>query len=137
MKYISFDPGKNTGVVCWNENGEPIRIEEMRQEALDEFLDTVGEETKVFIIEEYRVYSHVRHTGSKIETIQVIGQLKAAARRNNIHVVEQRANIKGIAAKWSGVKVPHGHMPDQMAALLHGYYYLHQIGIIKPRVLED
>ena len=64
MKYISFDPGKNTGVVCWNENGEPIRIEEMRQEALDEFLDTVGEETKVFIIEEYRVYPHVRHPGS-------------------------------------------------------------------------
>lgn len=148
IKYISFDPGLSTGVVCWDEKGEPTTMEDMNQIELDTFLirlesltSEILEEGKnipeVFIIEEYRIYPHVKHYGSKVETVQVIGQIKAFARKHSIKIVEQKAAVKNIAALWSGMKISLGHMPDWQAAYLHGYYYLHNIGVIKARVLDE
>lgn len=142
---ISFDPGHNTGVVEWEygesegEDAKPIKVTTLVQSELDAYLqglESVELKPEVFVIEEYRVYSHIPHHGSKVETIQVIGQLKAFARRYKIKVVEQRASIKNIAAKWAGVKIPKGHMPDWQAAYLHGYHYLHMTDKIAPRVLK-
>ncbi len=140
-KYISFDPGLRTGICGWNEFGVPILIHKTVHGdiALDEFLDTLEEDPPdLFSIEEYVVYgSNLKaNVGSKVHTAQVIGSLKSWARRHSVSVVEQRADIKTIAAKWSGTVVPKGHMPDWRAAYLHGYYYLHRAGVIKPRVLE-
>lgn len=141
MKFVSFDPGLRTGIAGWNEQGVNVLIHKTVQgdAALDEFLDTLEEHpVKVFIIEEYRVYGSKlsANVGSKVHTAQVIGSLKSWARRHNITVFEQRADIKPIAARWSGTVIPRGHMPDWMAAFLHGHYYLTNIGLLKPRVLE-
>lgn len=140
-KYMAFDPGLRTGIAGWNEFGVITLIHKTvhGDEALDAFLDTLdADPPDIFIIEEYRVYGSNlgANVGSKVHTAQVIGSLKSWARRRNVIVVEQRADIKGTAAKWSGTVIPRGHMPDWMAAFLHGYYYLHNIGVIKPRVLE-
>jgi hypothetical protein len=142
IKYVSWDPGQTTGMVHWNEKGEPINVKELKgDEALDEALDELEPATEIetFIIEEYRVYGSkaIAHVGSKVLTAQVIGNLKAWARRHNIKVVEQRSDIKNIAAKWSQTKIPKGHMPDWMAAYLHGYYYLHNKGLIRAKVLDS
>ena len=141
IKYVSWDPGKTTGVTCWSAEGQALNIKDLvGDEVLDGFLDSLeGEEIEAFIIEEYRIYGSkaVAHVGSRVETAQVIGNLKAWARRRNIKIVEQRSDIKPIAAKWSQVKVPKGHMPDWMAAYLHGYYYLHNKGIIRAKVLDS
>lgn len=141
IKFVAFDPGLRTGIAAWNENAviQIVHKTVHGDTALDEFLDSLEDEhPDVFIIEEYRVYGSNlgANVGSKVHTAQVIGSLKSWARRHNVIVVEQRADIKGIAAGWSGTVVPKGHMPDWMAAFLHGYYYLHKIGLIKPRVLE-
>lgn len=139
--YVAFDPGLRTGIAAWDKDANIQIINKVVHGdiALDEFLDTLEEHpVEYFIIEEYRVYgSNLKaNVGSKVHTAQVIGSLKSWARRHNVKVVEQRADIKNVAALWSGTKIPKGHMPDWMAAFLHGYYYLHSIKKIKPRVLE-
>lgn len=147
IKFVAFDPGLRTGIAGWNAQAVPILIHKTvhGDAALDEFLDTLEDHpVDLFIIEEYRVYGSNlgANVGTKVHTAQVIGSLKSWARRHNVAVVEQRADIKDIAAKWSGTKIPKSpsgkktHMPDWMAAYLHGYYYLHNVGLIKPRVLE-
>lgn len=138
--YISFDPGKTTGVVQWDGYGNPTGFHELDEEGLDEFLDCIESwpiKPKVVILEEYRVYASYNHTGSKVITIQVIGGIKRTARRVKAGVAEVRADNKRIAALWSGTSVPKGHMPHWMAAFLVGYWYLHTNGIIKARVLDE
>jgi hypothetical protein len=147
--WISFDPGKTTGVTVWGCNSleeEPqcISVHQLNQEELDNFLDQVEmfdpSSTKAFIIEEYIIFGHKKeaHVGSKVETIQVIGQLKAFARKYKIKVVEQPARILTIAQLWSGCKIPSDHSISHWAsAYNHAYYYLHKQGLIKARVLES
>lgn len=138
--YISFDPGKRTGVVGWNATGVPLFLVTYLQDGLDNFLNNMEnlKNVKGIAIEEYRVYGHVNHIGSKVETVQVIGQIKAVARRHRIEVTEIPASDKRIAAKWAGVKIPKGHMDDALSAYLIGYYYLHYIKkVIKPRLVEE
>ncbi len=142
IKYASFDPGgspgkKSTGIVTWNTKGLPVDILKVDQDGLDKFLQG-KEETPpdVFIYETYRIYGGFSQVGSKVHTVRVIGQITAWARRHKVELIEQPSDIKGTAAKWAGIKVPQGHMPDSIAAYLHGYYYLHRLGVIPARVLE-
>lgn len=139
--YASFDPGKRTGVALWDEHGKCTFKGILLENELDLFLDGIrGTRTyKKFIIEEYRVYGGklAAHAGSKVETIQVIGQIKSVARSLNVSIVEQPASILKIASMWSGVKKRGQHWPDQDSAYNHGYYYLHKLGIIRARVLDD
>lgn len=144
IRYVSWDPGgkstkKSTGMVKWDEEGKPREVKELDQLELDKELDELEPTIIVFIIEEYVVYSHKSkaHIGSKLPTVQTIGQLKAYARKHGIKVIEQRSDIKKMASMWAQVKVPNGHMPDKMSAYLHGYYYLHRLGLIPAKVLED
>lgn len=144
--WISFDPGKTTGVTVWGENNEDqeircILVGQFNEQELDEFLDKCASiPPKVFIIEEYRIFGQKKnaHVGSKVETIQVIGQLKAFARKHKIEVVEQPANILVIAQLWSGTKMPKDHSKSHwVSAYNHAYYYLHKQGLLKARVLES
>lgn len=143
--YISFDPGTTTGVVQWNEKGEPLAFHHLSEEELDEFLDLVEawpDRPRAIIYEEYRVYGALAaaHTGSKVHTIQVIGSIKRTARKLKCLIYEVRADVKKIAALWSGVSwdfKSKRHMPHWLAAYLVGYWQLHKNGVIRPRVLDD
>ena len=82
--------------------------------------------------------SALQQSGSRLETVQVIGMIK----RSNYciglpDVVEVRADAKNTAAQWSGTRLPKGHLDNWKAAYLIGYYWLHKKGIIPPRVLEQ
>jgi hypothetical protein len=141
--WISFDPGKITGVTVWTKptEDEPqcVKVNQFNEQELDEFLDGLEGWVDVFIIEEYRIFGQKKnaHVGSKVETIQVIGQLKAYARKYKIEIVEQPARILTIAQLWSGCKIPSDHSISHWAsAYNHAYYYLHKQGLIKARVLE-
>lgn len=137
--YISFDPGKITGVVQWNSLGESLAFHHLDEDELDEFLDLVERwpvPPEAIIYEEYRVYASVPHVGSKVQTIQVIGVIKRTARKLKCPWYEVRADVKKIAALWSGVKIPKGHMPHYLAAYLVGYWKLHMLKVIKPRILK-
>jgi hypothetical protein len=94
---------------------------------------------KVFIVEGYAIRKdHLAwHSGSKVETAQTIGAIKAAARRMKIQVVEQPASILGTAPMHSGMKMPKNHaLSHGPSAYNHGYHYLLTNKIVKPRVLE-
>lgn len=145
ISYVSWDPGDTTGACCWNDKAEPVKMgphmEFKGDKERDDFLDTLeGEPIKKFIIEEYRVYGSkiVANVGSKVYTAQVIGDLKSWARRRNVQVVEQRSDIKEIGCKWAQVPYKkNSHMPDWRSAYIHGYYYLHKSGLIRPKVLDS
>jgi len=141
MNYIltAFDPGKRIGVSAWQEieDKDPFLAysETLTVKELD---DTIEElEAPVWVIEEYTVYGNVNHTGSKVETARVIGNLTGYASRKGIKVVMQPATILKIAAMHAGIKLPKGHTPDQMSSFLHGYEYLLKNGLTTPKVLMD
>lgn len=124
--------------MTWDSQGKVLAFHHLDEEQLDEFLDLVEAwptAPQYVIYEEYRVYASVNHTGSKVLTIQIIGSIKRTARRLKIRAIEVRADVKKIAAMWSGVKIPKGHMPHWMAAFLVGYWHLHKEGVIPARVL--
>lgn len=147
--WVSFDPGKTTGMTFWIKNKETeepqcILVNQFNEEELDDFLEDIGgnplKQPDVMIVEEYRIFGQKKnaHVGSKVETIQVIGQLKAFARKHKIEIVEQPANILVIAQLWSGKKMPSDHSKSHwVSAYLHAYYYLHKQGLLKARVLQE
>lgn len=146
--FLSIDPGKgkraNIGVVSWNEPPEvhPTMLTQFTKDRFDLYMDSLEENPvnlpKVIIYEGYTVFANVSHTGSKVETVQVIGQIKDFARRNKIKIIEQPSSILGIAQKWSGVQYPKGvHIPDWASAFNHGYYYLRKNKIIESRLIQE
>lgn len=147
--YIAWDPGTvRIGVAGFYLNGECGAKTQLSISGLDIYLkqlqqfidDNPDRKPKVFIIEDYRVFKHKAkiHIGSRLETARVSGAIEAFARRNNIEIVFQPSRILGITQMWSGIRMPSDHTKsDQISAFLHGYHYLYNQGIIKPRVLED
>lgn len=142
MDYVAFDPGESTGIAAWCDNHSLPTVVglEVNEEELDTFLDLLESYIpKIFIIEEYRVFNDkFNHQGDKVQTAQVIGNLKGWARRHSVQVIEQRPDCRVPAAAWAGVTLPRGHMPDWQSAFLHGYFYLYNNDIIKEsRVLKE
>ncbi len=142
IKYVSWDPGgsrkkKTTGMTKWDVDGNPRVIEQLGEEDVDRELSNMEDTVELFIIERYIPRPGVSHTGNKLLTARVIGNLEGFARRQGIEVFFQSSSILKIAAMWAQVKPPKGHLPDKISAYLHGYYYLHKNGIIPAKVLED
>lgn len=140
--YISFDPGaKFTGVVSWDDKGKMLHLAQYGEKELDKFFDTVPtEKLKTIIYELYRVFDHKlsAHRWSKVETVEAIGLIKHFARKHNLKLVSQPSNILAVAQKWSGAVIPSDHaLSHGPSAYNHGYFYLHQQGIIPARVLTD
>lgn len=143
--YISVDPGvlskDSTGITLWNRLGKPFHFNELDEVGLHQFLDWIEEGgiiIRKIITEEFRLYQNkaLQQSGSKLETVQIIGMLKRTVHKLNCEFVEVRADAKDVAAMWSQTKVPKGHMPNWMSAYLVGYYHLHEMGIIRAKVLD-
>lgn len=147
--YLSVDPGVTSGITLWNSHGKPVHYNELDIDNMNRLLDhieyriaSISFPLKQIIVEEFRLYQKlaVQQSGSKLETVQVVGMIK---RSNYVMklppVAEVRADSKEIAASWSGTKMPKRgtHMENWKAAYLVGYYWLHQQGIIPARVLEE
>lgn len=137
-KYISFDPGHLTGVATWDEEGKLTNIPiELNENDLDSFLKCLENNIPhTFIYEEWTLWKDRNRQFDKLLTVQVIGQLKSFARRYDIILIKQKPQDRLIAAKWAGVKIPKGHMPNPLSAYLHGYYYLHLQGLIPSRLIR-
>lgn len=145
--YLSVDPGVTTGITFWNTAGEPVHYNELDIPSFYRLLDSI-ESVKPYrlrriIVEEFRLYQDraLQQSGSKLETVQVIGALKYSNFRLKLDtVVEIRADAKETAAKWSETKWDFRkktHMPNWLASYLVGYYWLHSTGIIPAKVLEQ
>lgn len=151
IKYVAFDPGTNTGVAGWDENGLPKFLKVCKgAEALDNFLDELEAQQpppSVFIYERYRVaysranYHQARyaaiHGGKSVVAEQAIGSILRTGRKLSVQVVPQEPAVLSVALLHAGISKPKGHLRDDLSAYAHGHEYLLRQGLIKPRVLSD
>lgn len=130
---LSFDPGKRTGWAAfhWGDNGGCYAKGIFSYEELTDFVNMLSGQVRIeaIVVEDYIIRPGVGNRGhARGEAMRVIGQLEGVAARLGTRLIKQRPDVRSIAAKWAGVTVPRGHMPDDMSAELHGIYYLRQQG---------
>lgn len=138
VHYFVCDPGNTSGVAIFDTAGQLKSMEQYPKEAfMDYLLDFPPPYPRVVVIEEYRIFPNKAstHAYSKVDTIQIIGIIKAAAHKWGANVVEQALQAKPLGYKYAGMKPPKDHSkshgPDAVA---HGYYFLVKNGIIKVKI---
>lgn len=131
---LSVDPGEHIGVCLWTEEGELTLRTVMDFDTFGDFLDNELSIITKAVIEDYRLRGgkQMQQTGSRFEAVQVIGQVRDFARRKKATLIRQKPDILRVAAMHAGVKLPTGHIPDDLSAYLHGFYYFETVGILKP-----
>jgi hypothetical protein len=134
---ISVDPGETTGIAYWEDDGTFISREALTQDEILDKVETLSDVT-VIVVEDYRLRQgkQMAQTGSRFVAVQIIGALKAYARRVGAKFVLQPANVLTVAALHSGVKRPSNHSKSHdIDAYNHGYYYLETKGLLQPKPL--
>jgi hypothetical protein len=134
---ISVDPGETTGIAYWENDGTFISREALTQDEILDKVETLSDVT-VIVVEDYRLRQgkQMVQTGSRFVAVQIIGALKAYARRVGAKFVLQPANVLTVAALHSGVKRPSNHSKSHdIDAYNHGYYYLETKGLLQPKPL--
>ena len=142
--YVSFDPGENSNIgiaVFESEKGQTIWYGQIRLQDIQPNLNIIAGRSKILAIicEDYRVFGHKarQHVGSRVETIQSIGVIKAFALGKHIPFVLQPSNILDIAQRLTQTKMPRDHsISHSVSAFLHGAYYLIQQGTRKTALQE-
>lgn len=126
---LSVDPGKNIGMALWSLTGVLIFKKVLDFDTLDDFLENTQNISEI-VYEDYTTNPWKKQGGSKQQAAQVIGMLKSHARRRGIDIVCQPNTILRVAALHSATPVPaKGHIKDDIAAYLHGWYYFETLGI--------
>lgn len=130
---LSFDPGKRTGWAAFHfgNNDGCYAKGIFSYEELTDFVNMLSDQVRIeaIVVEDYIIRPGAGNRGhARGEAMRVIGQLEGAAARLGCSLIKQRPEVRLVAAKWAGYKVPRGHMPDDMSAELHGIYYLRQQG---------
>ncbi len=134
IKYVSFDPGESTGWVTWDENGTMVRQGTCRGRSdLEELLEELGSVPEI-VAEDFtlRKDKALQQSGSKLETVRVLGVIESWAYRNKSKITKQPASILYTAQLWSGMKMPKNHAQSHwVSAYNHGFYYLVKQGVRK------
>lgn len=134
---LSVDPGKRIGVAFWTEEGRCQFRVVMTFEELDDFFET-DRYIEEIVYEGFRLdHRAARQKGSNVDAAQVIGMLKSQARRRGIDIRSQTNTILPVAALHAGIKLPKGHLPDELSAYLHGFYYLEEAHGFRPSQLRE
>lgn len=134
---ISVDPGETTGIAYWTNDGQIVEKEALTQEQLFDKLEQLSDVT-VIVCEDYRLRQgkQMAQTGSRFVAVQIIGALKAYARRVGAKFVLQSPQVLTIAALHSQVKRPSNHAKSHdIDAYNHGFYYFETQGLLKPEPL--
>ena len=135
--YLAYDPGKTTGWAAFRDNGEVFAYGQVSLEELIDHLNEVQEWSKtdpikVIIYEDFIVYKSKAQklTGSRMEASQAIGMIKKLASDTGAKLVQQPANIKSIAQKWTQLRPRGSHDKSHwIDAFNHGAFYLINKGI--------
>ena len=140
---IAFDPGDTTGVAIFNEKGQLLGLNQLPLEGdkgLIKWSARYERPVGVIIFETWVTFRQKAQaqTGSKQKAAQAIGAIKTMAVLKNATLIEQKPDIMKIATKWSGVKLPSDHSQShQYAAYLHGFFWLHQQGMINTKLENE
>lgn len=138
---LAVDPGEGTGYVVLSRTGIPLTTGITRsREELYAVLKDIPEEIELVVMEDYRLFQKkaIQQSGSKLETVRVIGAIDSWAALREIPVHLQPASILPIAKRWTGI-VPKGAHKNghHVSALLHGMYYLYKNNILQMKRRAD
>lgn len=128
-RFVSIDPGaRHVGLAFWSagrlEDAYECRPEDVGR-ILHQFSPTV------IVLESFVVYAHKAktQTHSKMETPQLIGQIKTEADRLGARVVEQGASLRKVAERspWGKRMAERQSRGNRHVwdAICHGLYYIH------------
>lgn len=144
---IGFDPGKTVGIaVCQlDEHGKFSGWLTVTQVNLNDIPDWFAtfdsehenDEIAIVVYERFVTYRQMaqRQVGSNQPASQVIGMIKMWCNNKKVNPIEQKADILGVASKWSGFKQPSNHAEShRIDALNHLYYKLVNDGRAEPKV---
>lgn len=138
---LCIDPGHGTGWATISKEGATLATGITRsRDELYEVLKEIPHTVEVVVMEDYMLFGHKvkQQSGSKLETVRVIGAVDSWAALRGIPVVLQPASILPIAKRWTGIKYSGAHKDGHHAsALLHGYYYMYDKGILKQTRRND
>lgn len=144
ITYMAIDPGKTTGYAFFDEHGDVKEIGRISgdNEFLD-FLESLSEFPRVFIIERYRNRPREfggGNTWSVGPTQQLIGGIKRTLHKRQISQSDihyQEPSILPIACKWAGIPYSKKkHLPDDQSAFVHGVYWLIKNKVRKHRLAK-
>lgn len=130
---MSIDPGDKTGIARWYMDGTFIDKFILPYEDAIEYLAHANGISAI-VIEDFRLRrgKALQQSGSKFPTVQVIGAVKLYCRIHNTAYFSQSPEILRLSALHSDTKIPlASHIPDDIAAYLHGWYWFEAKGILK------
>ena len=152
---IGIDPGKNIGVARLDAENQKLVYSHksivnwdgfcLFLSSMEAYAAQPNTEPIVFAIELFRLFKHkaANQIGSEMDTSQVIGAVRYAAYRSDgkIQFVKQEPSTLTTAAKWSGVGEKYTgpnspHMPDDLSAYNHAFFYMMNNGFLRNRVLD-
>lgn len=127
----AFDPGKLTGVACWDDSSETFYADQLSVEDLYRYVDSVCDQIAYAQIEKFTITQQTIRKAREPEPMDVIGYLKYAAWRCGFEwafskPAEVMATFPDQSLKQSGMFVRgKGHAND---AARHLAWYLVKSG---------
>jgi len=144
MTVLSIDPGERVGVAKWSDLGKLRMNTTMLLLDFEEYLTldgwSDGEPINAVVLEDWRLRQgkQIAQTGSRMLTSQCIGMVRLFAKLHGAALILQDPSILRLTAMHANIKLPKGHIKDEMSAYLHGYYFFESQGLLKgvSRVLD-
>jgi hypothetical protein len=139
MYLVSFDPGETTGVAEFNEEGDLRKAGQFRFKELVDYCENLSN-VEYIVCEDFRIRRSkaTKFVGNRMETIQAIGVIRAAAQRLEAEFILQDSSILPIAQKWTQVPLPKDHSASHwISAFNHGAYWLIRRGERKVALEHD
>lgn len=131
---LSVDPGeKRIGMAVWRPNGEfVVKFTLSFDEALHH-LSALGTSYTDIVFEDFRLRQGkaIKLSGSRMETTQIIGAIKMLCLLRDMRWHVQGPDKLRLTALHANVELGTGHIPDDMSAYLHGYYWFETQGILR------
>jgi hypothetical protein len=122
MGYVlAVDPGIHIGVALFTEEGVCLWRVVMDFEELTDWCQAEQSIARIVYEGFINGYRTPKLKGSKNEASQVIGMLRALARQRRIPITASRPDDLRVAALHAGIKIPKGHVRDELSAYLHGF----------------
>jgi hypothetical protein len=140
---LAIDPGNTTGYAYFDSKGV---INEWDQipggvEGMVGFMMDWHKPLDTLVVEDYRVRGDVQglkaNVGGQLETVQVIGALKAWAFNTKWEFILQAPQLKRMGEKYSNLRPTgaHNNNSHKVDAYNHGYYWLVKNKLIAPEGL--
>jgi len=132
---VSVDPGDSVGVALWSEQGAILENWKVDRGGFSYWLRHEKRPISRIIAEDFHLDHRAgKQTGSNVPAALVLGGIEMYAAIHDIPITRQENRILRITAMHANVMLPKGHIPDDVAAFLHGFRYFIEAGVLAGEV---